>query len=129
MMARSRTASCTHLTEDSSVATVEQCEEAMHRLAERLAQNDPSRQNQGFDRTMSCTLSDLDVTFTGRLKDGQLLDIRQASKRDAQVRLTMSSDDLIALVDGKLKMASAWATKRVKVEAGVRDLMKLRSIF
>jgi putative sterol carrier protein len=111
------------------VATVEQCEEAMHRLAERLAQNDPSRQNQGFERSMSCTLSDLDVTFTGRLKDGQLLDIRQASKRDAQVRLTMSSDDLIALVDGKLKMASAWATKRVKVEAGVRDLMKLRSIF
>jgi hypothetical protein len=41
----------------------------------------------------------------------------------------MSSDDLVALVDGTLKMAPAWASGRVKVEAGVRDMLKLRSIF
>ena len=48
---------------------------------------------------------------------------------DAQIRLTMTSDDLLALVDGSLHLASAWATGRIKVEAGVRDLLKLRSIF
>jgi hypothetical protein len=41
----------------------------------------------------------------------------------------MSSDDLLALVDGRLKMSSAWATGRVKIDAGVRDLVKLRSVF
>jgi putative sterol carrier protein len=63
------------------------------------------------------------------LKDGQLIEIDRASSRDAQVRLAMSSDDLIALVDGRLKMAAAWATGRIKVEASIRDLIRLRSIF
>jgi putative sterol carrier protein len=111
------------------VATVEQCDDALHALADRLARPDPSRRKIEFDRTLSCTIRDLDVIFTGRLKDGQLINIGQSADRDAQIRLTMRSDDLLALVDGTLKMAPAWATGRVKVEAGVRDLLKLRSIF
>jgi alkyl sulfatase BDS1-like metallo-beta-lactamase superfamily hydrolase len=111
------------------VATVEQCQTALQLLADRVAANDPARRRSGFDRSLSCSIRDLDVIFSGRLKDGLLLDIARADKRDAQVKLSMSSDDLVALVDGNLKMAPAWATGRVKVEAGVRDLMKLRSIF
>ncbi|MFN2560886.1 MAG: alkyl sulfatase C-terminal domain-containing protein [Jatrophihabitans sp.] len=114
------------------MATVEQCEQALRTLAQRLADNDPSRRRAGFDRSLTCTIRDLDVVFSGRLSDGQLVDIGRATTNatgNAQVRLTMTSDDLLALVDGQLKMASAWATGRVKVDAGVRDLMRLRSIF
>ena len=41
----------------------------------------------------------------------------------------MSSDDLIRFVAGELNFASAWAAGRVKVDARVVDLLKLRSIF
>jgi alkyl sulfatase BDS1-like metallo-beta-lactamase superfamily hydrolase len=111
------------------VATEQQCEQALHALADRLAANNGSVRNAGFDRTLSCSLRDLGIVYAGRLKDGHLIDIARAESREAQVRLTMTSDDLLALVDGGLKMSSAWATGRVKVEAGVRDLLKLRSIF
>jgi putative sterol carrier protein len=111
------------------VATVEECEQALHTLAQRLADNEASRRKAGFDRSLTCTIRDLDVVFSGRLTDGRLVDIGRATTRDAQVRLTMTSDDLLALVDGQLKMASAWATGRVKIDAGVRDLVRLRSIF
>lgn len=111
------------------MATVEQCEQALHALADRLTTSESSRSKIGFDRSLTCTIKDLDAVFSGRLKDGQLVDIRRAATADAQVRLTMSSEDLIALVDGRLKMASAWATGRVKIDAGIRDLLKLRSIF
>ncbi len=111
------------------MATVERCEQALQELASRLAASETSRRKIGFDRSMTCTIRDLDVIFAGRLKDGQLIEIGRASSRDAQVRLAMSGDDLVALVDGRLKMASAWATGRVKVEAGIRDLIRLRSIF
>jgi predicted lipid carrier protein YhbT len=111
------------------VATVEQCEQALHELARRMADSDAARRKAGVDRTMSCTIRDLDVVFAGRLKDGRLLDIRQVDQRDAQVRLSMTSDDLLAMMDGRLKMASAWATGRLKVDAGFRDIMKLRSMF
>ena len=41
----------------------------------------------------------------------------------------MSSDDLLDLVAGRTKFASAWASGKVKIDARVFDLIKLRSIF
>jgi hypothetical protein len=41
----------------------------------------------------------------------------------------MSSDDLIKLVDQRLNLASAWTSGRVKIDARVFDLIKLRSVF
>ena len=111
------------------MASVEDCERALGALADRLATNGADRGSVAFNRSLTCTIRDLDVIFAGRLKDGQLVDIRRAPSKDAQVKLAMSSDDLVALVEGRLKMAAAWATGRVKVDASIRDLMKLRSIF
>jgi alkyl sulfatase BDS1-like metallo-beta-lactamase superfamily hydrolase len=112
------------------MASVAECEEAFHDLAARLAAADPEhRKRADFDRTISCTLRDLDVIFAGRLKGGELIDIRQVPTAKAQVRMTMTSDDLIKLVAGELPMGSAWATGRVKIDAGVMDLLRLRAIF
>lgn len=111
------------------MATAEQCEQALHQLADRLTTSDSSRRKLGYDRSLTCTIRDLDIVFAGRLKDGQLLDIGRTTTKEAQVRLTMSSNDLIALIDGTLKLAPALATGRVKIEAGVMDLIRLRSLF
>lgn len=115
------------------MATVQECEEAFGRLADRLASADPdTRKKAAFDRTLSCTLRDLSTSFGARLHDGQLLDVQQVDKTvadQAKVRMTMSSDDLLELVDGKLNVAAAWASGRAKVEASVMDLLKLRTIF
>lgn len=79
---------------------------------------------------MTCSLRDLGVTFAGRLHDGRLDDIRQVDDvPPAKVRMTLTSDDLVAMVDGKLNVGSAFATGRIKIDASVLDLMKLRSIF
>jgi len=113
-----------------TMASVEECERAFHGLAAKLAGADPTaRQKASLDRSLSCTLRDLKVIFAGQLRDGELLDIRQVDKADAQVRMTMTSDDLLKLVAGDLPMASAWATGRVKIDASVFDLLKLRSVF
>lgn len=112
------------------MATVEQCEQAFATLAQRLADVDPDvRRRSSLNRTLSCTLRDLDVIFAGRLHDGLLTDIHRADDPAAQVRLAMDSDDLLKLVDGELNLASAWAGGKVKIDAGVLDLVKLRTVF
>ena len=112
------------------VASVAECERAFHALAERLAGADAdTRSTASFDRSLSCALPDLGVIFAGRLQDGTLTDIRRVDSKEAQVRLSMSSDDLIRLVAGELHLGSAWASGRVKVHASVFDLIKLRTIF
>jgi alkyl sulfatase BDS1-like metallo-beta-lactamase superfamily hydrolase len=111
------------------MATEQECEQALTMLAERIASADAGTKHNGFDRTLSCTLPDLDLTYAGQLRSGRLENIRKTDSSAAQVRLTMSSDDLVALVAGRLGMASAWATGRVKIDAGMRDMLRLRSIF
>ncbi|MGH8862092.1 MAG: alkyl sulfatase C-terminal domain-containing protein [Jatrophihabitantaceae bacterium] len=110
------------------MASVEECDTAFRALADRIAEADPSRRTD-LDRTLTCRLPDIGVIFAGRLHDGTLTDIRRVDDATAQVKLTMSSDDLIALVAGTLKFAGAWANGRVKIDARVFDLIKLRSIF
>ncbi|MCW2644006.1 MAG: hypothetical protein QOF87_87 [Pseudonocardiales bacterium] len=112
------------------MASVEECERAFHGLAAKLAGADPdSRRKASFDRSLTCTLRDLKVIFAGQLRDGELINIRQVDKSDGQVKMTMTSDDLLKLVAGDLPMGSAWASGRVKIDASVFDLLKLRSIF
>jgi hypothetical protein len=48
---------------------------------------------------------------------------------EGQIRLAMSGDDLVALVDGELNFAKAWGSGRVKLEAGLRDLLRLRKLL
>jgi hypothetical protein len=111
------------------MASEEDCEQALHRLADRLAANGTSERNRGFDRSLSCTVRDLGIVFGGRLRNGQLQEIRRVSTAGAQIRLALTSDDLLRLVDGELALPAAWASGRIKIDAGMLDLMKLRTIF
>lgn len=109
------------------MATLEQCRVALDDLAGRLAGSDG--RHTDFDRSLSCTVPDLGVTFSGQLAGGHLRDITTEPAPRAQIRLTASSDDLVALATGTLAFAPAWLAGRVKLEAGVRDLLRLRSML
>jgi predicted lipid carrier protein YhbT len=112
------------------MATVDECHDAVERLAERLSSVDEeARRKHAFDRTLSCHIPDLDITFTGALRDGHLQDISTDPAPKAQIRLTANSDDLVAMTDGHLSFGQAWLGGKVKVEASVLDLIKLKSLL
>jgi predicted lipid carrier protein YhbT len=112
------------------MATAAQCRKALENLASRLRDVDEAdRRRHAFDRTLSCHVPDLGVTFSGELKDGHIVGITTDEAPKAQIRLTAASDDLVALTEGELSFGQAWLAGRVKVEAGVRDLLKLRSML
>ncbi|MFE6777295.1 SCP2 sterol-binding domain-containing protein [Streptomyces sp. NPDC057702] len=114
------------------MATRHECQRALERLADRLAEADGGvRRAAEVDRSLSCHLTDLDVTFAGRLSEGRLTDVRPLTgppRAPAAIRLTTTSDDLLALVDGRLPLTRAWASGRLRVRAGPRDLLRLRAL-
>ena len=115
------------------MASVEECQEAVRLLFERIAAVDPEvRSKYVVNRTVCCRITDLDVVFHARLADEGLSDLRceDGNGTDgAQVRLATASDDLLALIAGTLSPPVAWATGRLKVEASVLDLLKLRTLL
>ncbi|MDK0518698.1 SCP2 sterol-binding domain-containing protein [Streptomyces sp. ML-6] len=115
------------------MATMAECRSALDRLSDNLSGADGDvRAAAALDRSLSCHIKDLDVTFTGRLADGriQVLDTVDGPPREkAEIRLAMTGDDLVAMVDGDLNFARAWGSGRVRLEAGFRDLLRLRSLL
>ena len=115
------------------MASVQECERALRTLAQRLADVDPAQLGRhDVTRQLSCRVPDLDLVFHARLTEGSLTDVHHVEGLDdgaAQVRLTASSDDLVSLVGGSLTPVSAWASGRLRVEASVLDLLRLRSLL
>ena len=112
------------------MATMDECLTALRSILGDLAANPAAA---GLDRSLSCRLTDLDQIVVGRLSSGAVHDMRvlphgpDAGRAD--IRLTMSSDDLLALTAGDLSFGPAWATGRVKLEAGLRDILRLRKLL
>ncbi|MER7281096.1 SCP2 sterol-binding domain-containing protein [Dactylosporangium sp. NPDC000244] len=112
------------------MATVEECRAALEKLAERLAANAAqAREKLDFDRTLACRVTDLNVAFHGRLQGGQITDLTDGDDPRAKIKLTSSGDDLVALVNGRLNVMQAWTSGRIKIDAGMMDLLKLRKLL
>jgi hypothetical protein len=112
------------------VATLDECMTALEGFVRKLATAPAARD---LDRSVSCRLTDLGQVVAGRLARGSVHDMtalpEDPSAPKADIRLTMSSDDLLALTSGQLSFAPAWASGRVKLEAGLRDMLRLRSLL
>ena len=80
------------------------------------------------DRTVSCTVTDLDVIFHAQLGADGLREITTEPHPPAKVRLELTSDDLLALVDGSLPAGQAFASGRLRVRASFGDLLLLRKL-
>ena len=112
------------------MATIEQCIQALSGVLGDLTANPAAK---GLDRSLSCRLTDLEQVVQGRLHEGEITDLHAVPDEPpparADIRLAMSSDDLLALTAGDLAFAPAWATGRIKMEASIRDMLKLRSLL
>ncbi len=114
----------------AAMATLQECQDALEQLAGQLTSTDPSdRRATEFERTLNAHVPDLGVTFAGRLSAGTLVGIAMAPAPPAQIRLTADSDDLVALARGALDLGRAWLSGRIKIQAGVRDLLRLCAMF
>ena len=79
--------------------------------------------------TLACRVPDLGAAFHARLVDGRLVDIADGDDPKAKIALTADSDDLIALVQGRLDVTRAVASRQVAIKANPFDLLKLRKLL
>ena len=113
------------------MASAEECRVALQKLATRLSELRPDEREQYFgDRTMSVTVPDLGITFVTRLGSGDD-PVREAAPDEppAEIRLTANSDEVLALAEQPMNIARAWMSGRVKIEASVKDLFRLRRLL
>jgi predicted lipid carrier protein YhbT len=114
------------------MATAEECRLALESLTGRLRDMDPAdRAANLVDREISCTVEDLGITFVTHLGPDGASPVTMANGSDgqAQVRFTAKSDDLVAIAEDPGSFGRAWLTGRLKVEASIFDLLRLRKLL
>ncbi len=117
------------------MATIKQCRSALDHLAATVDSMDGETRVRHLPRrTVVCTVKDLDVSFTARVDEEGVHDIAQvlpatATPPDADVRVVLGSDDLVALADGEDDFLSAWLHGRLHISAPMRDMLRLRSLL
>jgi hypothetical protein len=114
------------------MATAEECRLALESLTGRIADMDPAdRQAHLVERVISCKVPDLGVTFVTKIGPNGASPVTEAngSEPPAEVRFIAKSDDLVALANDPGSFGRAWLTGRLRVEASIWDLLRLRKVL
>jgi hypothetical protein len=114
------------------MATAEECRVALEKLTGRIADMDAKdRASHLVDRTLSCRVPDLGVTFLTRLGPHGADPIRQTENGTppAQVRFTADSDVVVAIAGDPGSFLRAWLSGKLKVQGSVFDLLHLRRLM
>lgn len=115
-----------------AVATSAEVDRTIKRLVRRLsdATRDPKATLPRGERSLAVVIPDLDLVYTGSFSSGAISNLRKGGPAgDEDVKVTVSSDDLVALADGRLGVAGALLWGKLRVDAGARDLLLLRQLF
>ena len=80
-------------------------------------------------RTIEANCTDLAVMYHAHWRQGQLSDLVPGPAERADIRIHVVSHDLVGLVDGTVRFRDAFAAQRLRVEASVTDLLRLRAVL
>lgn len=114
------------------MASVEDCRQALDSLTSRILDLSPEERAAHLaDRNVSCRVTDLGVTFLTRIGPDGADPVRESNGLDprAQIRMAAKSDDLIALAADPGTFAKGWLTGRIKIEASLSDIFRLRKLL
>ena len=112
------------------MASVEEVESVLEDLIDRLADVDdttsalmPSR------RTIEARCPDLDIVRFALWDKGRIHRLESLNGRRPDIRISVRSNDLLAMVHGELTFARAYASNRVRLDASMADLLRLRAVL
>ena len=112
-----------------AVASAAEVERSIRSLMKKLSDASPDPDSIP-NRSILCVLPDLGTAYSVELKKGKLPGLRKAETSEpTDARITAKSDDLIALIDGRLGIGYAFLTGKVKIDAPASDLMLMRKLF
>lgn len=113
------------------MATVPEVESVLHDCIRMLERVDPSyRAMLPSRRTIQASCPDLGLTYHAFWRNGQLSELHEGPPdRRPDIRISVDSEDLLAMAEGELDFGRAFAQDRVRIQASMTDLLRLRAIL
>lgn len=106
-------------------------EERLQTLISRLAEGDEGVRSSLSEslpesRILSLHVTDLDADYWTELASGRMSALQEGVHPDPDISIRSSSEDFIAILDGRKSILAAVLTGQVRIDASAADLMNLR---
>ena len=112
------------------MASEEEVEDTILDLMRRLERVDPSyRAMLPSRRTIEAECTDLGLVYHAHWRGGRIGELHAGAADRADIRIEVTSEDLLALASGQLDFSRAYATNRVRLDASMTDLLRLRAVL
>lgn len=112
------------------MAEVEEVEAILDAFLARLSQADRSaRAVMPGKRTIEAQCPDLDLVRHGVWDNGVLTALDEPVTRRPDIRISARSDDLVRLAAGELTFGQAYLGGRIRIDASMSDLLRLRAML
>jgi putative sterol carrier protein len=114
------------------VATKHKVEAKLRELIARLsgteAAQDKLARSLPESKVIAVIVPDLDSRYWATMEGGRMDGLHQGVPERADITIRIGSDDLVSVADGATSFFSAFVSGRIKVEASVSDLLRLRRL-
>jgi predicted lipid carrier protein YhbT len=112
------------------MASVEEVEQTLLDLIRRLERIDPGyRAMMPSRRTIQAECPDLGLTYHAFWTHGKLSDLQPGAVARSDIRIRVDSEDLMALAEEELDFGRAYTDGRVRIQASMADLLRLRAVM
>ena len=80
-------------------------------------------------RTLTVHVTDLDARYWTELRDGRMSELREGTPERSDITVRAPSDVLVELIDGEGSLFSAYLSGRIRIDASMSDLLRLRKLL
>ena len=115
------------------MATRRQVEGKLRELIRRLDDADSDvtgslAENLPESRIVEVSIPDLECTYWTELVGGRMGPLHSGAPPQAEIRVRVSSDHLVELVDGRRSLFSSYLSGQVRIDASFGDMLRLRRL-
>jgi hypothetical protein len=115
------------------MASRDDVQQRLEKLITRLAASDRGARSLADTlpepRVLTVHVTDLQADFWTVLEAGKMGPLREGEPDDADIRIRAPSGTLLDLIDGKGSLFSAYLAGRVRIDASMSDLLRLRKLL
>ena len=103
-------------------------ENAMDTFNKKVEEDEKmAKELEGIERTIVIRLSD-DGTYSFRVSDKEAKDLREGDT-DGDIEILSDSQTIIGLFNKEIGPMKAMATKKLKINASIQDMLRMRKFF
>lgn len=112
------------------MASIEEVEQVLADLLVRLGDvDDATRSLLPSRRTIEARCPDLDLVRYATWTSGDIALLDEVPDGRSDIRISIRSDDLIDLATGELSFGRAYANNKLRLDASMTDLLRLRAVL